>query len=147
MKALVSSFEKGEEQPEKTGKKGGFWLILLLGVALLFALRLLPGGEEKTEADNEETYLSAVQTDLKTLLEEMEGVGEVRVMITLTKGKETVYVSGRSQVQTVLEPQIEGVVILCSGAKDEKVRWAVMETVTTLFGIGWDKVSVQKAND
>ena len=120
---------------------------LLLG--LLGLLLLLPGlfGGEKEEAGNPspdlQIYENRIEEQLTTLLEQMEGVGEVYVMVTLEGGEETVYVSGKNQVERVKLPGICGVAVICRGAKTADVRERVISAVATVLGIGWDQVSVE----
>lgn len=47
-------------------------------------------------------------------------------------------------VRTTLEPTVNGVVVLCSGAYDEQVRQQITEAVTTALGISSKRVCVAK---
>lgn len=104
-------------------------------------------------------------------LSRIQGVGRLELMLTLESTGESVYasdtresvggewggtreksitvVSGGGYEQkpvTVKElyPRFRGAVVLCEGADDIHVRSAVIEAVSTLCGIGTDKVAVLK---
>ena len=104
-------------------------------------------------------------------LSRIDGVGRLELMLTLESTGESVYaqdrresvngelngsreesitvVSGSGYEQkpvTVKElyPTFRGAVVLCEGADDIHVRCAVVEAVSTLCGIGADKVAVLK---
>ena len=91
-------------------------------------------------------------------------------MLTLAAGEKTVYQtdqdqdhnenSGSVQVETVilsdsnrneygliqqiLAPEYRGAVIVCEGADDPAVKYAIMEAVKNMTGLGFDRISVLK---
>lgn len=104
-------------------------------------------------------------------LSRIQGVGKLELMLTLESTGEAVYASNtresvngeyagsREQTLTVvsgsgyeqkpvtvkeLYPRFRGAVVLCEGADNIHVRSAVIEAVSTLCGIGTDKVAVLK---
>ena len=94
--------------------------ILVLGVFLVILGSVGMGGDRETEADDEEARLSS-------LLSEIDGVGECKVMISL---------NSRGEVASA--------VVVCRGASDVEVRRALLEAVTSLYGIGSNRVSIAK---
>ena len=95
------------------------WLIAVLAGALLLVVAL-PSGEknEKNSGKGEESVTTAatdsggpkadyyrrqLETELAQMLEEMEGVGKVKVMITLKDSGERVVEKDRSDSSTVSE--------------------------------------------
>jgi len=143
-------------------------LVLLAGLGLM----LLPVGQDEPA----EPVPTAVQTEpdlerrLESLLSGIEGAGQVRVLLTMDAGRETLYqTDSRAQsddggsdrsddtvlvedaqrvesglVRQVLEPQYRGAVVLCQGADAPSVRLAVVEAVRCLTGLGADQISVLK---
>ena len=96
--------------------------VLLLGVLLIFIGSF--GGSKKaddTPADTEER--TAEMCSL------MEGVGECRVMITYSD-------ANKNEVYAVL--------ILCEGADSAIVRERIISACTSLYGIGSNRVEIQK---
>jgi len=143
-------------------------LVLLAGLGLM----LLPVGQDEPA----EPVPTAVQTEpdlerrLESLLSGIEGAGQVRVLLTMDAGRETLYQTdstaeisdsgSRSSddtvlvedsarvesalVRQVLEPTYRGAVVLCQGADVPSVRLAIVEAVRCVTGLGADRISVLK---
>lgn len=141
-------------------------LVLLLGLGLM----LLPGREtdELPPVPAETAPADSLEQRLEALLSQIQGAGQVRVLLTEDTGRETVYQtdlqaddSGRSEdtvlvedsarnetglVRRTLEPRYRGAVILCQGADAAQVKLAIVEAVRCVTGLGADQISVQKLN-
>lgn len=150
-------------------------LILLLGVILL----LIPGKQEErpqnpvateqTEADCADT--TVLENRLAELLSQVEGAGQVKVLLSIRTEGETLYqtdsrteqdgnggehreistvlVDGTGSTQTPLvrqqtAPEYQGAVILSQGAENPAVRLALVEAVADLTGLSTDRISVMK---
>ncbi len=171
---------------EKLGgnKRLVFLFILgLLGILLLGLSEILPSQTEKTPEKEEKSgyetsassmeYCEALEHKLETVLKEMEGVGRVKVLLTLESSDEKIYAmdektnsknSNSSAERTfdskyvrtdskngdegiVLKtnaPKIKGVVIVCDGGNDSVVANGVTAAVSSALGIGSNAVSVLK---
>lgn len=99
---------------------------------------------------------------LESLLRQIEGAGQVRVLLTEESGRETVFqtdtqASGEDTVlvessdrnesglvRQTLEPVYRGAVILCQGADHPSVKLAIVEAVGCVTGLGADAISVLK---
>lgn len=146
-------------------------LILIVGVVLL----TLPT-EKKSQTEQIVTTISdnKTQTDiseqLAQILAQMDGVGKVKVMLTLSVGETTVYHSdenidtadGTSSIRKetviitdsdrnekplitqVIPEKYQGAVIVCQGADSPSVKWAIVEAVSKATGLGADQISVLK---
>ena len=132
-------------------------LILLLGVGLMLWPQTGEKPQENTACENPN-----LEVRLETLLSQVEGAGEVRVLLTYAKGisyeyqtdqkseteTETVLVSnGGTQTPvtvTTQYPTYQGALILCQGADSAAVRLDIIEAVSDLTGLGSDKISVIK---
>ena len=153
--------------------RGRVRLLVALGVAgigLIALTELLPSaGDKKTEdtvtavsADEAELALEARIADL---LEEIEGVGDCRVLVTLERDAQTVYAAtttsaggeGRTSQQilvvdtdsgpvglplTTLLPTVKGVAVVCDGGDDPAVCQRVTQVVATAFHISDRRVCV-----
>ena len=150
-------------------------LIVLLGVLLM----LLPArsgqtaaGESGTTFAGENFSLAETEQRMETVLGQMEGVGRLRVMLTLAAGpqlqlasdtdvsaengtgitrsrQEPLTLSRGSGAQEVvvvnqLYPVYQGAVVVCQGAGSSTVRLAVTEAVSALTGLSADRISVVK---
>lgn len=133
-----------------------------LGMILIMVSSFIPEDEENS--DTEKTsysysdYLSETENRLGDFLESMEGVGNVKIMITLEGGEFYIYaregktsvsesktetdenyvMSGREKtpvLETVNNPEIKGAVIACEGASDPAVKQNIYNAVSKALGI------------
>lgn len=147
-------------------------LVILAGVILL----LLPtfGGEKTAaappaaEAAAGAFDLEAMERKLSEALSEIDGAGQVRVVLTLkssarqivaqdgtTSEKDssttTVVVSKGSGVEdtVVLQevyPQYQGALVVCPGGGDPAVKLKLVGAVSAVTGLGAGRISVCKGN-
>lgn len=155
------------------------FIVLLLGIGLLS----LGNGVHKAapvsniQEDNETTQngaafdLQAFENRLEQTLAQIDGVGRVKLTLSLKATEEAVYAADIRQTQQAdnnnsyesslsiisesgygqqpilvknLYPTFRGALVLCDGANNDTVRLAVTQAVSTMCGIGTDKVSVLK---
>lgn len=151
--------------------RNAVWVCCILGI-LGMVMILFSGSPEKAEETNvgEQTQICGTdefcrntEARLEELLKNIDGVGDVRVMITAGSSGEYVYaVSSRSDsdrkeqdyvvlkkgseeealIQNVLSPKITGVVVVCEGGGRDKVREEVYNTVSAVLGVGSGKIYV-----
>lgn len=149
-------------------------LIILVGIVLM----MLPTGNkvktaDKTVSTSQENFsLEDMEEKMTDVLSHIQGVGKVRVMLTLKSGSqlhlaedvsqsakvndtkydsETVTINRGSGNQEVvvtntIYPTYQGAVIVCQGADLASVRLAVTEAVAALTGLSTDKISIVKWN-
>ena len=146
-------------------------LVALAGVVLM----LLPGKKDSmpdAETAERETFsLEETEKRMAEVLGTINGVGRVRIMLTLRSGstlrlaedstisdstggqtkqeKQVLTVnrgSGRQEVVVTqqLYPTYQGAVVVCEGAGSSTVRLAVVNAVSVLTGLSSDKISVVK---
>lgn len=141
-------------------------LVLLLGVFLM----MLPGSKEEDEPVNEPQQQYDLSSELENILSNIDGVGRVDVLLTQSKGAETIYqtdedrdISSDSEsirTETVIisgtdrgeyglvrqenPPGYRGALIVCEGADRPSVRLAVVEAVASITGIPTDRITVLK---
>ena len=171
---------KGEDWKELGRKwlekgKGLRWalLVILVGVVLL----CIPTREAKKEPveDTAQVQSARAEYDVSTLeeklaqtLSQIEGVGEVSVVLTLKSGTRQVYAtekaersdsggsdseetlaristgSGSEEALRVMEiyPTFQGALVVCDGGNSASVRLAVTKSVAALTGLSTEKISV-----
>ena len=129
-------------------------LVFLLGVALA----LVPGKTKKTDAQQTTAAsadtafdLSATQKQLEALLSAIDGAGRVRLMLTLSSGEQIIYqtdsrtvTASGSTTQETVYPTYQGALVVCDGAERASVRLAVTQAVSSLTGLGSNKIAVVK---
>ena len=148
-------------------------LVFLLGVVLALVPGRTKKAEAQqltTETADTVFDLSAVQKQMEALLSAIDGAGRVRLMLTLSSGERVVYqtdsrtvtASGSTTqetetvfrqsdgsekeptVQSVVYPQYQGALVICDGAERASVRLAVIQAVSSLTGLGSNKIAVVK---
>ena len=146
-------------------------LILLLGIGLM----LIPS--RGWSQQNEATQPSAIEAthwditdELTHILGQIQGVGSVKVMLTVSAGEQTVYqedenittnengytihketviLTGTDRGQQALisfvkPPTYLGAIVVCQGADQPAVKLAVLDAVRKITGLGSDQISVVK---
>ena len=145
-------------------------LAALLGIVLM----LLPGGNAEAEPtagspDAEAFDRGAVQEEMENILRAIDGVGELRLMLTVDSGtkrelaqdttaersgsedmkrkSETVVVGTGSGTQEVVVtnrvyPRYVGALVVCEGGGSAGVRLAVTQAVSALTALPSDKITV-----
>lgn len=147
-------------------------LILLLGLIFLLWPQKKAASAESPAAEEIKGScdISEEETRLTQLLSQIDGVGEIRVMLTVDCSEQNVYQSDQTttsgqtgstqenitvitaQNGTEKEPVLvkriyplyRGAVIVCQGADRAAVRLAVIQAVSGLTGLGSDKITVVK---
>ena len=147
-------------------------LIVLAGVLLM----LLPTGgkssakrQSAVPGSGDSFSLEDTERKMETILGQIDGVGRLQVMLTLSAGSQLQLASdldttgtgeGRSRQETVtlnrgsgyqevivtrqFYPVYRGAVIVCQGAGNAAVRLAVTEAVSALTGLSADKITIVK---
>lgn len=137
---------------------------VILVVCIGLALMAIP--EKAETADTSEPTTVQSQSDpaqkLEEILGQIEGVGKVKVLLTVSAGEQTVYEynesdsrreaviitdSGRAEqglVQQVIPPVYLGAVIVCQGGNKASVQLAVVEAVSNATGLSTDRITVLK---
>lgn len=145
---------------------------ILLGILLL----LLPDGEkgaaEKApeESGAEEFSVEAFEEKLEDILSDIEGAGQVRVVLTVRSDEKRVYVQNESiqleagseqtERETVIVstgsgiqealleqnifPKYQGALVVATGGGDPDVRLKLTQAVSVVTGLGSDKISICK---
>ena len=106
---------------------------------------------------------------VKEILEQVEGVGKADVMLTLQASKEkvtlkdnkqddtkteeeTVLLDGESResspyVVQEIEPQIERIVVVCSGGDSPAMQREIISAISALFPVESHKIKVMKSKE
>lgn len=146
--------------------------VLVIGIFLM----LLPSytgrqsGNESTQPVQKSESYTDITGELTEVLSSIQGVGNVRVMLTVSTGEQTIYQvdenissteTGSSiQKETVIitgtdrreealisyikPPTYLGAIIVCQGADQASVKLAIVDAVSKITGLSSDKISVVK---
>lgn len=144
---------------EKKKWKGKDLMIAIVIIGVLIAVLFIPTGERKGNSlmdiqtpvsenvsiDTSAEYEEELELRLEEILSQMEGVGEVEVMITLKSSTRTRDNSFTYTTQNTY-PEVEGVFVVLQGGDDSSVKLAITEAIQALFGIDVHKIKIVKMN-
>lgn len=160
----------GSEISERVKKYRYGVLILALGILLM----VLPIGKKTTQsaATPKETVSTKqdITQELTQMLSAIDGVGKVKVMLSIACGEQIIYQTDQDQsgtensttirtetviitdadrqqqalISLIKPPQYKGAIIVCQGADHAAVRLAVVEAVMKITGLRSDQIAVVK---
>lgn len=148
----------------------GFIGILLIGLSEWFPRKAEDSGLASDGVPvTAQALESALEERITSLLSQVQGVGNCRVMVTLENGVQQVYAteeshstatdtsSGSQRVLTVdtadgpvglavteIQPVVRGVAVVCAGGADPEINRQVTELIATAFNISSRRVCVAK---
>ena len=89
-------------------------------------------------------YSDDLKSHLMEIVSQIDGVGEVKVFLTMDNSGENVYMTNTDTKTKSIEPTVRGVVIVCEGGDDPVVVERVLGAVTRSLSISTDKVYITK---
>lgn len=163
----MSNSDKKKNILEKivSDKKIHYFIIIILAVIAIF---VCVGGFEKKENAEQvilgsDEYVLDLEKRLSKTLSEVEGAGDVSVIITVESGMETVLatektitetnggkevvespiiINGKTVVLKELYPKINGVVIVAEGANNITVMRKIQQATTSLLGVDLGRIEI-----
>ena len=138
-------------------------VILIIGVILMVSVS---GSGAKKKEVHTEIDTAGEEARLEAILSEIDGAGNVSVMVTYYGGTEqslayetksdnnkdsrsedkTAVMSGSSpMIVQELYPKVKGVIVVAQGAGDISVKRELTEAVTAAMGVGASRVKVYKS--
>lgn len=173
---MTSTYQQpSAERCVKSMKKSGKLAVALVGIALGAVLLFFGNraGKENTDptlntppaisVQNTEAYRADLESRMKAICEQVAGVGEADVIVTLEGGFEYIYAtdkkatvggesttyitvgSGNSESLVYIGervPAITGIGVVCAGGMDPSVRREVTALLSAAFGVGSNKIYV-----
>lgn len=146
-------------------------IILIVGLVFL----LLPGKKSEstpiTSAQVTHSEPNTIElTALSNILSAIDGAGEVKVLLSISSGEQTIYQtdsdrsesgdSGSTRIETVLvsdsqrqqtglvqqvnPPVYLGAIVVCQGGDNAAVRLAITQAISKITGLGADNICVLK---
>lgn len=155
-----------------TGSRKAMTIAAVLGIVGMIMILLSGGKEDEIPKESvPETPEESVWTDycadterrLEELLSAIDGVGEVKVMITVSSTEEYIYAQAESVngdkkeneyvtvrtekgeealLKQVNTPVITGVAAVCDGGKSDRVREEIYRTLTAVLDISPSRIYV-----
>ncbi len=95
-------------------------------------------------ADQLAEYENRLEQRLTDILSQIDGVGNVRVMVTLDTSGQTEYGRNSDMLLSVTAPEVRGVIVVCDGGDSAAVKAKVYDAVSGVFGINSLHISVTR---
>ena len=152
--------------PKKISRNRAVLAMAVGGLAMLLILisELFPAKETVPAASgagqNARQYQQQLEQQLEDLISQLVGAGKTTVMVTLETGEETIYAldtqsgelqdqsthvlldDGSALTETVCQPQVRGVAVLCEGGGDIRVAARITEMLGALLDLPSNRICV-----
>ena len=140
-------------------------LIIIIAIVLIVIMLFINSSPNKSEGASKDvnSYINNLDNRLSSALSEVEGAGNVKVVITLQSGTETVLavkkvvtndngkteteespilVNGKTVVVKELYPKISGVLIVAEGANNITVKTRLLSATQSLLDVNINKIEI-----
>ena len=149
MKAMISFGDIKELLKSSKGIKAAFIVGIVLILFIAFGGVFTGNSRKETAkqintADRFAEYETRLEQRLTDILSKIEGVGNVRVMVTLDTSGETEYGRNADMLLSVKAPEVRGVIVVCDGGDSVGVKSKVYDAVSGVFGINSLRISVTR---
>ena len=181
---MKPDFSKIIEYISQKGKGNLLMAIGIVGILLIFISDMeISQNKRKNTEENQSLneYREELEDEVTLLLREINGVGDVKVMITFESTSENIYVqqektandthkqtnendkreetkttfenqivvveqngTDEALIEKTLQPAVQGVAVVCSGADDIKVVRDVTNSVSVVLNVPTHKICVTK---
>ena len=159
---ILSLLEKGKSSRNRAALAVAVGVLAML---LILLSEIFPQTEQNVPAGQEENtlaYQTQLEQRLEKLISQMNGAGKTTVMVTLETGEEAIYAldtqsgdlqsqnthvlldDGSALTETVCQPQIRGVAVLCDGGGDVRVAARITELLTSLLDLPSNRICVEQ---
>ena len=116
----------------------------VIGIAMILISSFTDFKPSESSVDSVEEYRQGLQSSLSSMLSQIEGVGDVSVLLTIENSVEGVYLENNSTKTKDIEPLVRGVVVACEGGDEPVTLERVTDAVTKALNISSAKVCVTK---
>lgn len=165
----MSDISLNSKKPIKKGIFKSEYLLVVILIVLVCVLFLSNSGVfsllQTTTTLSQENYETIMEQKLENLISEIDGAGAVSVVLSVdgTTLKEylknsqtktengvtyleetTVLINGKPYLVKENYPKVIGVVIVCQGAENVKVKMAITEVITTVLSVSSENIRILK---
>ena len=126
-------------------------VLIITGLVAVFIIFITSFGGDKDEKKlntvselDAKKYCEYLSSDLVDMIENIEGAGRAKVLLTLENSYEYVYLDDDETLSKIIEPKIRGVAVLCEGGDDPAVKEKVSLVLTTVLKLSISDISVSK---
>ncbi len=167
----MKKFFISKQFPPMMEKYRTFLIVIMIGLLLMLIPTSCEQGSELDSSQTEPEFsVESVQKEIEAMLAKSEGVGRVKVMLTLKSSIEHIYAeesqitrnheetdsdrkpsiisdgSGKEIPVLIKQmyPEFLGATVVCDGAEHIKVRTFITEMIYALTGITADRIAIIK---
>lgn len=90
-------------------------------------------------------YCENLTSELTDMIENLEGVGDAQVLLTLESSYEYIYLDDDKTLAKILEPKVRGVAVICTGGNDPVVKERITKLLSTILSVSTSSISVSKS--
>lgn len=127
MLARLSLISDNRFFKQMKGKKEALWIPMILIVAVALIIIGTKSKNEETASD------TSYETRVADICKSIDGVGKCRVLIYYSE-----------PASRYAEQKVEGIVVVCEGAGSVDVRRRLTDALSSFFGIGSNRVIIEK---
>lgn len=158
-------------------ERGKRILLAILGILFLISVFFISNGEDeskktmeselsKTAVSAEAEYELMLEARLEKLISSIEGAGDTKVMVTLSKGEYKIFAkdsyederenkyeyvildegSGEDSglIVNVISPEVQGVAVVCEGGDSSLVCSEIVDMLSSVLSLKSTQISVSK---
>ncbi len=123
----------------------------VVGMLLILLSNYIDFGKSSGKSEEEEfsvtTYSTEIENDLQSVISQIEGAGETKVLLTMENSVEYVFLEDSTTKTKEIEPLIRGVLVVCEGGDEPVVVERITEAVTKALDISTAKVCITKLSE
>ena len=108
-------------------------IAVLFGVILLTLYLTTINNVDKNSSSTSSGYSFQVESRLESVLSEIDGVGNVSVMVMLEEGAE---------LNSEIVPKVNSVIVVAGGAKDYKVKLEILKACEALLNLPAENIEI-----
>ncbi len=108
-------------------------IAVLFGVILLTLYLTTINNADKNSSSTSSGYSFQVESKLESVLSEIDGVGNVSVMVMLEEGTE---------LNSEIVPKVNSVIVVAGGAKDYKVKLEILKACEALLNLPAENIEI-----
>ena len=108
-------------------------IAVLFGVILLTLYLTTINNADKNSSSTSSGYSFQVESRLESVLSEIDGVGNVSVMVMLEEGTE---------LNSEIVPKVNSVIVVAGGAKDYKVKLEILKACEALLNLPAENIEI-----
>ena len=120
----------------------GAVLVLFIAFSGLSADDSNKGDNQLFNYEKQAAYEEALESKLARVLSEIEGIGEMSIMITLDSSEENAFENNNDEPAYIKAPAVRGVIVVCDGGDNVIIKEKVITAIAGAFDISTTHISV-----